>query len=299
MFTKQLKYILLILLLNYTSTAFSLTFTILENSDIVGAIQTTIVNAGQSLGEIGREFDVGVYEMMEANPNLNPWEPKAGASVIIPTEFILPVGRRRGIIINLAEMRIYYFHANNKLVTTHPIGIGKKGWHTPLGQARITQKRENPYWRPPASIKKAHAAKGNPLPEIVPPGPNNPLGKYAMRLSIPGYLIHGTNRPGGIGVRSTSGCIRLFPEDIKALYPQINIGTPVKIIHTPYKFGQRGYSIFLEAHQPLSERYYSNEDEYDMLKQALEEASLENINIDLNNARQSITNHKGYPILIN
>ena len=195
-------------------------------------------------------------------------------------------------------MRIYYFHPNENKVTTHPIGIGRKGWNTPIGCGHIIQKKELPYWQPPTSIRNEHIKRGDPLPSIVPPGPDNPLGKYAMRLSIPGYMIHGTNRPGGIGVRSTSGCIRLFPEDIQALYPQIPIGTSVRIIHAPYKFGHRGYNIFLEAHQPLSDHYHAYESKLSLLKQALDEALLEDFFIDWNYVEQSVTQPKGYPVLI-
>jgi len=294
----RLIYTLTLIIFNYTPFAIGLTFSIPDNSDIVGNIQVTKAIKGKSLGEIGRQFDIGVYEMIEANPNLNPWVPKVDATVIIPSEFILPPGKRQGIVINLAEMRIYYFHLHENKVTTHPIGIGGRGRNTPLGSAHIIQKKELPYWQPPISIRKEHIKNGDPLPSIVPPGPDNPLGEYAMRLSIPGYLIHGTNRPGGIGVRSTNGCIRLFPEDIASLFPQISIGTPVKIIHAPYKFGHRGYNIFLEAHQPLSDHYHSHDSRLSLLKQALEEASLENISIDLDYAEQNITQPKGYPILI-
>lgn len=296
MLKSRLIYILLLIAANYVPTAGGLTFTIPANSNIVGKLQTTKVKRGQSLGEIGRQFDVGVYEMIEANPNLNPWEPLVEATVIIPTEFILPAGERQGIVINLAEMRIYYFNTKQNLVTTHPIGIGKKGWNTPLGQLHIIQKVANPSWRPPSSIKADHAMRGDILPEVVPPGPDNPLGKYSMRLSIPTYLIHGTNKPGGIGFRSTSGCIRLLPEDIETLYPQIAVGTTVRIIHTPYKFGHRGKDIFLEAHQPLSEHYHATNSSTTMLRQALAEAALGNVNINWQQAQKSIEQAKGYPV---
>lgn len=298
MFKSQLIYILFLITVGYIPSASSLTFTIPDNSDIVGKLQITKVPVGKSLGEIGRQFDIGVYEMIEANPNLNPWAPQPGATVIIPTEFILPPGKHQGIIINLAEMRIYYFHPNSNLVTTHPIGIGSRGRNTPLGCGHVIEKRELPYWLPPDSIRKEHLKNGDPLPRIVPPGPDNPLGEYAMRLSIPNYLIHGTNRPGGIGVRSTNGCIRLFPEDIATLYPQIPLGTPVRIIHAPYKFGHRGYNIFLEAHQPLSDHYHAQENKLGLLKQALEASSLEGYPINWSNAEQSVAQPKGYPVLV-
>ena len=296
---KMLKLRLLLLIaLNYISIAHGLTFNIPSNSNIVGNLQLTTVQQGQSLGDIGRKFDIGVYEMIEANPNLNPWVPTVGATVIVPTEFVLPAVERQGLVINLAEMRIYYFHPNNKIVTTHPIGIGKKGWNTPLGHVHIIEKVANPYWRPPSSIRADHANRGDILPNIVPPGPDNPLGKYAMRLSISTYLIHGTNKPGGIGFRSTSGCIRLLPEDIETLFPQIAVGTSVRIIHAPYKFGYRGNNIFLEAHQPLSEHYRTGDDSFTMLTQALEESAVQHRHVNWQYVQQSVAESKGYPILI-
>ena len=179
--------------LSYPSAA--LTFTIDATSDIVGSVQSANVQYGESLADIGRRFDLGVYEMIEANPTVDPWVPEVGTPIVIPTQFILPAGERVGLIINLAEMRVYYFEPQQRLVSTYPIGIGKKGWETPLGQGKIISKTENPSWRPPQSIRDAHAARGDILPAIVKPGPDNPLGKYALRLSLPGYLIHGTNRP--------------------------------------------------------------------------------------------------------
>lgn len=302
--------LILILTLLISQSSSALTFIIPEQSNIVGHIQYVTVCPGESLSDIGKRFDVGVYEMIEANPELDPWEPKIGAKVIIPTQFILPATKQHGIIINLAEMRLYYYHNINKIkmVTTHPIGIGRKGWVTPLIEAKVIDKQYNPTWRPPISIIKEHANQGDILPSVVPPGPRNPLGEFAIYLSTPGYLIHGTNRPGGIGLRTTSGCIRLYPEDIRSLYNHITIGTHVKIIHDPYKIGIYNKQLYLEVHEPLSDPYYNKESNEIVIKKAINNSlTFHNININdylhwsyLEEILQKFTKiANGYPLLIN
>ncbi len=303
---RAINYILILTWL-ISQCSYALTFNISEESNIVGNIQTVTAQHAESLSDIGKKFDVGVYEMIEANPNLDPWNPSTGENVIIPTQFILPATKRRGIVINLAEMRLYYYHPNTNMVTTHPIGIGRKGWITPLLETTVTHKQYNPTWRPPISIIKEHAIKGEPLPTVVPPGPANPLGEFAIYLSASGYLIHGTNRPGGIGLRTTSGCIRLFPEDIRSLYSQISIGTPVKIIHEPYKIGIHNNRLYIEAHEPLSEPYYNKEPNIVVMQKAIKDARVLN-NIEINNTLDApyleevlqklakIAN--GYPLLV-
>lgn len=306
---KAITYILILTGL-ISQCSYALTFTIPSNGNIVGNIQTVIVQNGESLSDIGKKFDVGVYEMIEANPTLDPWNPLPGESVIVPTQFILPATKYRGIVINLAEMRLYYYHPDINLVTTHPIGIGRKGWVTPLIEAKVTHKQYNPTWRPPISIIKEHAIKGDHLPTVVPPGPSNPLGEFAIYLSASGYLIHGTNRPGGIGLRTTSGCIRLFPEDIKSLYSEVPVGTSVKIIHEPYKIGIHNNQLYIEAHEPLSDPCYNTESITMVMQKAIQNARLlnRNINIDLNNVLnlpylQEILQKlakiaNGYPLLV-
>lgn len=288
------------ILLAFPAQICGLTFAIPEHGNIVGKLQIAKVQHNESLGDIGRRFDVGVYEMIEANPNLDPWAPKVGARVIIPTRFVLPSEYNSGMVINLAEMRIYYYHRDGKFISTYPIGIGRKGWHTPVGGGKVIHKEKNPTWYPPESIKEAHAIAGDNLPDQVPPGPDNPLGKYALKLSIPGYLIHGTNRPGGIGVRSSSGCIRLFPEDVQALFNQVAINETVQIIHTPYKFGKLGKQVFIEAHQPLSEEYYQTNITIDALKAALKKAYSADTNIELDweYALQIVNDAKGFPVWV-
>lgn len=288
----------LLFILFFSHSANGLTFVISPDSDIVGTVQTAQVKKGEALADIGRKFDLGIYEMIEANPNVDAWVPPVGKPVIIPTQFILPSGPRKGMVINLAEMRIYYYHPGGRLVTTHPIGIGKKGWNTPLGRGKIIQKKANPTWRPPKSIRDEHARNGDPLPRVVPPGPKNPLGKFAMRLSIPGYLIHGTNRPGGIGVRSSSGCIRMYPEDIQSFFGKVPLGTPVRIIHAQYKFGIHKGKVYLEAHEPLSDPYYHQESDETVFSQALEDATMDSA-VDLLLARKAVSKSHGYPTKVN
>jgi L,D-transpeptidase ErfK/SrfK len=225
-----------------------------EGQDIVGELRLVDSRYEDTLLDIARSNGLGYREIAAANPGVDPWIPGEGTSVMLPTQFILPPGPREGIIINLAELRLYYFPPGEQRVITHPLGIGREGWATPTGNMRITQKIPNPTWRVPESIRAEHAANGDPLPAVVPPGPNNPLGAFAMRLSNPQYLLHGTNRPWGVGMRVSHGCIRLYPEDIESLFSQVKEGTPVRIINAPYKAGWRGETLFIEAHPPLSEQ---------------------------------------------
>lgn len=225
-----------------------------DGQDIVGNLKLVHSRYEDTLLDIARNNDLGYREIIAANPEVDPWIPGEGTPVILPTQFILPPGPREGIIINLAELRLYYFPPGEGRVVTHPLGIGREGWTTPTGNMKIIQKIPNPTWRVPDSIRAEHAANGDPLPKVVPPGPSNPLGAFAMRLSNPQYLIHGTNQPWGVGMRVSHGCIRLYPEDIKTLFPQVAEGTPVRIINAPYKAGWMGETLFIEAHPPLSEQ---------------------------------------------
>jgi len=228
-----------------------------EGTDIVGHLQVANTRYEDTLADIARRYDLGYEEIVAANPGVDPWLPGKDTPVVLPTEFILPSGAREGLVLNLASMRLYYYPkpepGKPAEVITHPMGIGREGWQTPLGTAYITQKIANPAWTVPESVRKEHAEQGDPLPPIVPPGPDNPLGDYAMRLSIPSYLIHGTNKPFGVGLRVSHGCVRLYPEDIARLFPEVPLGTPVRIVNEPYLAGWRDGQLYLEAHQPLAE----------------------------------------------
>ena len=229
----------------------------LENN-IIGSIKTIKAEHKDTLLDIARRHGLGYEDIVKANPNLDIWIPGKDSDVLLPTKYILPNVRREGLVLNLAEYRMYYFPVPKKnekpIVITYPISIGRMDWDTPLGETRITAKAKNPSWYPPESIRAEHEAEGNPLPRIVPPGPDNPLGEYAMRLDIPGYLIHGTNRPAGVGMRVTHGCIRMYPEDIFFLYNELKIGTPVRIINEPIKLGWDERKLFLEVHSSLDSK---------------------------------------------
>lgn len=224
-------------------------------NDIIGAVTRVSAHSEETLLDIARRHGLGYEDVVRANPAVDAWLPGEGTEILLPTRFVLPQVPRRGIVLNLAEYRMYYFPearpGSRALVMTWPISIGRMDWATPLGMTRITAKAKNPSWYPPESVRAEHLADGDPLPRVVPPGPKNPLGDYAMRLDIPGYLIHGTNRPAGVGMRVTHGCIRMFPEDIEFLFDQVGINTPVRIINEPVKIGWDGDELVLEVHRTL------------------------------------------------
>jgi L,D-transpeptidase ErfK/SrfK len=176
---------------------------------------------------------------------------------VLPTRYILPDTPREGLVLNIAELRLYYYPKagvdGERVVYTYPVSIGRMDWKTPLGITRVTGKETDPAWRPPASIKAEHAAQGDILPDVVPGGPDNPLGRHALRLALPSYLIHGTNRPHGIGMRVTHGCVRMYPEDIEGLFGMVPVGTPVRLIDQPVKVGRINGHWLVEAHEPLEE----------------------------------------------
>jgi len=225
--------------------------------DLVGLEQNTVARFEDTLPDIARSYGLGYEEILAANPGADPWLPGDGREIFLPTRHILPAVVREDIVINLSEHRLYYFPRSRNgqpvHVITHPISIGQMDWNTPLGVTKIVDKRRKPVWYPPESIRKQHEADGDPIPKAVPPGPDNPLGDYAMRLGIPGggYLIHGTNRPVGVGMPVTHGCIRMYPEDIESLFRLVQVGTRVHIINQPLKTGWVGGVLYLEVHPPL------------------------------------------------
>lgn len=213
---------------------------------VIGLEDTYVIRDDETLLEIARLFDLGYNEIVAANPGVDPWVPPVGTVIRIPTIWILPEVMEEGIIINIAEMRLYYFFkvGEYRMVRTFPIGIGRRGLSTPLGSYRITAKVKDPTWYPPRLAREEDPS----LPPSLPPGPSNPLGGYWLQLSIPGYGIHGTNRPWGIGRRVSRGCIRLYPEDIEWLFKNVKVGTEVKIINKPIKIGYRQKKLYIEVH---------------------------------------------------
>lgn len=250
---RLLAFGLLVLCALAKTPAWAETFT-LDAPDAVMAGETRIVAARQeqTLMDIAREQGLGYQEIRLANPDVDLWIPGAGSLVTIPKRFLLPDAPRDGIVLNRGEMRLYYYHEDPEsgasLVTTYPVGIGRVDRQTPTGTSHITMKMEDPAWYPTANVRADYASRGRELPRTVPPGPDNPLGRFAMMLDIPGYLIHGTHRPDGIGMRVSQGCVRLYPEDIEALVHQVPLQTPVHIIDQPIKVGLAEGVLIAEVH---------------------------------------------------
>ena len=227
-----------------------------EGYDVIGSVSTITARYEDTLVDIARRHGLGYYDLVRANPGVNVWLPGEGTEIVLPSRFVLPPGPRRGLVLNLAEYRMYYFPepkpGQPAYVYTYPMSIGRMDWETPLGKTTIVAMAKDPAWYPPQSVREEHAAEGDPLPRVVPPGPANPLGTRALRLGLPGYLIHGTNRPAGVGMRVSHGCVRMFPEDIEFLFDHIRVNTPVRIINAPVKIGWDGDVLVAEVH-PLLE----------------------------------------------
>ncbi len=223
----------------------------------IGVVTTALAQHEDTLLDVGRRFGVGYEEIIAANPGVDPWLPGEGTEILIPARFVLPDAPREGIVVNLPEHRLYYYPpvkpGERPIVRTYPISTGKMDWKTPLGVTRIVSKQEKPNWYPPASVLAEHEANGDPLPKVVPPGPDNPLGEHAMRLGLPSgaYLIHGTNRPAGVGMQVTHGCIRMFPEDIAELYGMVPVNTKVNLVDQPTKLGWHRGTLYIER-QPAA-----------------------------------------------
>lgn len=253
------KILLLLVFIGISSHAYAAKFDLKPGQEIIGKIQTIETQAGETFASIAQKYDVAYYGLVEANPGVNPDQPlKRGTMLIIPSQYILPQVPHRGIVINQAELRLYYFPKDKAEVFTFPIGIGRVGWQTPEGVLKIIQKIKHPNWYPPKSIREADLADGIKLPQVVPAGPNNPLGDYAMRLSDQTYLIHGTNDPSGVGRRSSAGCVRMYPENIEQLFNMVPMHTQVRIINQALKLAWQGKNLYLESHVPLQE----NESKY-------------------------------------
>nr|PZN81099.1 MAG: hypothetical protein DIU56_01660 [Pseudomonadota bacterium] len=228
-----------------------------ENEDVVGVVQITTAREEDTLSDIARRFNLGYEEIVRANPGVDPWLPGEGTRIVLPTQFVLPNAPREGVVINVAAMRLFYFpkrkEGEKQVVYTHPIGIGKVGWATPEGVTKIVRRQKDPVWRPTPSIIREHRKNGEELPPVVGPGPDNPLGRHALYLGWPSYLIHGTNKPAGVGLRSSHGCIRLYPEDVALLFDIVPDGTKVRVVNQPFVFGWRDGQLYLQAYDVLED----------------------------------------------
>jgi L,D-transpeptidase ErfK/SrfK len=268
-------------------------------SEVTGIVTHYKVQPGDTLYKIARRFDLGIVEVMAANPGVDTWLPKEGASLVLPTMHVLPTPTPEGIVINLAELRLFYFH-DAHTVMTFPIGIGKEGWQTPTGTTTIAKKRVHPSWTPPDSIR----AEKPDLPKNIPAGPDNPLGDYALNLGWSKYLIHGTNKPAGIGRRSSHGCIRMYPEDISQLFNAVKVGTDVTIIDTPYKTGWRNDTLFLKVTptQQQADAILQHRQASLPLSAGLYEAVMQNVRstdvIDWTAVQKATTGIRGIPVAI-
>jgi L,D-transpeptidase ErfK/SrfK len=273
------------------------------NTQVVGKLQYVVARDEDTLPDFARRYGLGHDEIVAANPGVDPWLPGAGTRVVLPTRFVLPDAPRKGLVVNLPALRLFFYpeveEGAPQVVITHPIGIGREGWRTPVGRMRIIEKTENPAWRPPASIRREHAKKGDPLPAVVKAGPDNPLGAYAMRLSRPSYLLHGTNKPYGVGMRVSHGCVRLYPEDIERLFAEVPKGTDVRIINQPYLAGWQNEQLHLEAHAPLAEDARRWKDSLAPMEKVVEAAAGDlTSRVDWERAREVAQQVQGIPVPI-
>jgi L,D-transpeptidase ErfK/SrfK len=248
------------------------------DQQVIGDDQTITTVYEDTLYDLANKYSLGSEELIRVNPGVDPWVPGAGKQVMVPGRHILPPGPRVGIVVNIAEHRLYYYpkarRGAPREVYTYPISIGKMDWRTPLGTTHVISKERNPVWIPTASVRKEHLQDGDPLPARVLPGPNNPLGAFAMRLAVGNgtYLIHGTNNPLAVGMPVTHGCIRMYPDDVAQLYPMIPVGTPVRIINQPIKVAWVDGELLLEAHPPVNSEGQSFEPDVDQFSELLRQA---------------------------
>lgn len=272
------------------------------NLPYIGHMQKMTAVYEDTLVHIGREYGVGFVEMRAANPTVDPWIPGAGAEIIIPTLNILPDAPHEGVVINLAEMRLYYYKKPNTEPVTYPIGIGRDGLKTPVGTTSVMRKKDGPTWTPTDRMRKEDPT----LPPFVPPGPDNPMGTHALYLGFPTIAIHGTNKPYGIGRRVSSGCIRMFPEDITQMFSMVPVGTKVTVVDQPIKAAWIGDRLFLEVH-PTQEQAAVMEHEGSIPDYQLSDRDLSMImrvagkdvrTLDWKKIRQVVKERKGYPIPI-
>jgi L,D-transpeptidase ErfK/SrfK len=270
---------LVVALLCVTARVEATTYHLAKATDaVVGDDQTVTTVYEDTLYDLARKYSLGSEEVIRVNPGIDPWLPGADRQVIIPGRHILPPGPREGVIVNLPEHRLYYFPPARRgqptTVISYPVSIGKMDWRTPIGTTHVIQKEKNPSWFPPESVRKEHAAAGDPLPAKVPSGPDNPLGLFAMRLAAGNgtYMIHGTNNPIAVGLAVTHGCIRMYPEDVEQLFPMIPVGTAVRLINEPVKVAWVDGQLLLEAHPPVDAQGQSFEPDVDQFSALLQKA---------------------------
>ncbi|HDX9107534.1 L,D-transpeptidase LdtE [Klebsiella michiganensis] len=272
------------------------------NSRLIGENQFWTVQEGdRNLQAIARRFDTAAMLILEANDTIAPVQPKPGTQVLIPSQMLLPDVPREGIVVNLAELRLYYFPPGVNQVQVYPLGIGQQGLETPEMTTRIGQKIPNPTWTPTAGIRARSLEKGIKLPPVVPAGPNNPLGRYALRLAYGNgeYLIHGTSAPDSVGLRVSSGCMRMNAADIQSLFNQVKSGTPVRIINQPVKFAvEPDGKRYVEVHRPLTPDEASNAQTMAYTLPAEFHQFSGDKAVDEAQLKRALTRRAGYPVVV-
>lgn len=273
-------------------------FSVAQGDDVVGRLAFMRLEKGDTLPDIARHFGLGINDVSAANPGVDLWVPEAGERIMLPLSFILPNAPRQGIVINLATMRLFQYKAGSEplAMTTYPVGVGTGERPSPTGKMQVERKAARPTWHVPASIAEDHRKKGDPLPAKVPPGPQNPLGDYALYLSKPSYLIHGTNKTASIGLRATNGCFRLYPENVKELFANTPVKTPVNIVDQPYLLGQSKGMIYLEVHAPLENLDTAEFDKVYAKLRTLEKES--GRTLDWSKVKQVLAEARGIPVPI-
>jgi L,D-transpeptidase ErfK/SrfK len=283
-----------------------------DGDNIIGQLRTYQIKKGETLLDIARRYDLTAREVSEANHGLDWWQPPVGRTIVLPTEWIIPPGPRQGVVLNIPEMRLYYFPGHvgphpkkgglkhvafvgDSTVYTFPVGLGRYDWRTPIGAFRVRGKTVNPTWVVPDDIYQEHLERDGEAEHVVPGGvPDNPLGLYRIELTLPQYAIHGTDTPWGIGMETSHGCVRLYPEDIKRLFYKVKIGTPGRFVYYPVKFGWRGGGLYVEVHRDIYGRYPG------LWQFALNQAKLMGVadKIDHQKLEKAITEETGVPTYV-
>lgn len=272
-----------------------------KGDDVIGEIMYVIPKRHESLVDLTIRYEMGYEELKWANPGINAWMLSDTAPLVLPTQFILPAGKRSGIVSNIPEMRTYYFLKDSDKVYVYPVGVGRMDWKTPLGSWAITRKQENPAWYPPESIRKEHVEMGRGvLPKVVPAGPDNPLGTRVLRLALPSYLLHGTNEQTGIGMRVTHGCMRFYPQHIEHIYEMVPTNTMVTFLNEPVKYGFLGNDLLIEVHPPLEEDELSTAELQNnalaLLEKYLEPYPESSVNYDM--VKLAVQQQSGIPVIV-
>jgi L,D-transpeptidase ErfK/SrfK len=276
-----------------------------DGSAVVGTDDTMTTVYEDTLPDLAHRYSLGFYEIIRANPDVDVWIPGAGKQLTLPGRRILPAGPREGIVVNLPEHRLYYYPKpgphEKPVVITYPVSIGKMDWRTPLGSTAVIAKIKHPAWYPPESVRKEHEQNGDPIPKVVPAGPDNPLGDFALRLAAGHgeYMIHGTNNPTAVGMAVTHGCIRMYPEDVAALFAIVPVGTKVRLVNEPVKVAWVDGQLFLEAHPPVDAEGQSTEPDLTLLSQKLDQAlGSDTAAIHWDLARATLAAANGIPTLV-